>query len=98
MATWKLDIWHKAQCQRAQVESIFRSPVCSVHRWQAHLPDEGPITRVCMEKVESGVRLNQQQQEWIAFIYTLLEQGKSFIVLAEPPVQVCEHKSGNSPG
>ena len=49
----------RLRCQRAQVESIFRSPICSVHRWQAHLPDEGAITRVCMEKVESGVRLNQ---------------------------------------
>ena len=43
-----------------------------------------------MEKVESGVRLSQQQQLWIAFIYTLLEQGKSLIVLTEPPVQVCK--------
>jgi hypothetical protein len=51
-----------SKCQRAQVESIFRSPIRSVHRWQAHLLDEGAIARVGMEKVESGVRLNQEQQ------------------------------------
>jgi hypothetical protein len=34
----------------------------SVHRWQAHLLDKGAIARVGMEKVESGVRLSQQQQ------------------------------------
>jgi hypothetical protein len=33
----------------------------SVHRWQAHLLDEGTIARVGMEKVESGVRLSQEQ-------------------------------------
>jgi hypothetical protein len=32
----------------------------SVHRWQAHLLDEGAIARVGMEKVESGVGLSQQ--------------------------------------
>ena len=34
----------------------------SVHRWQAHLLDEGATARVGMEKVESGVRLSQEQQ------------------------------------
>src|SRR5450631_2708288 len=34
----------------------------SVHRWQAHLLDQGAIARVAMEKVKSGVRLSQEQQ------------------------------------
>ena len=70
----------------------------SVHRWQAHLLNEGTIARVGMEKVESGVGLSQQQQEWIAFIDTLLKQGKSLIVLTELPVQVCKLESRNSRG
>jgi hypothetical protein len=43
-----------------------------------------------MEKVESGVRLSQEQQEWIAFIDTSLDQGESLIVLTELSVQVCK--------
>jgi hypothetical protein len=38
-----------------------RNPIRSVHRWQAHLLDEGAIARVGMDKVESGVRLNQEE-------------------------------------
>ena len=51
-----------------------------------------------MKKVEGGIRLSQEQQSWIAFIYTLLKQGKRLIVLAELPVQVCKRESRNSPG
>ena len=49
-----------------------------------------------MEKVESGVRLNQEQQSRIAFIYTSLEQGKSLISLTEPPMQVCKLRRSTS--
>src|ERR1700761_3886013 len=69
-----------------------------VHRGQSHLLDEGAIARVGMKKVESGVRLCQEQQLWIALVDTALEQGKSLIALAEPPVQVCKLERGDPPG
>jgi len=46
---------------RVCVQRLEQLIAFSVHRWQAHLLDEGAIARVGMDKVESGVRLNQEE-------------------------------------